>query len=221
MDCGEEEGKIVERKRKLQGNSRVSGFLKHLISFSYNPGWESYDILFKCVNVPQWWKGRGQAVLCATHGHGSTVGLFLQMQVPGSPWVPGPWGQAFCHLRKRRLWDHSFNFFFVKLEVLPWWFSGKESTCNAGGMGSVPGLGWSPPEGNGNPLQCSYLENLMDSGAWRATVNGVAKSQTWLSDWTATFRLKQLVWCRTASQPTFSPEVSVPGSRWDQLHPCQ
>ena len=38
MDCGEEEGKIVERKRKLQVNSRVSGFLKHLISFSYNPG---------------------------------------------------------------------------------------------------------------------------------------------------------------------------------------
>ena len=42
--------------------------------------------------------------------------------------------------------------------------------------GSVPGLGRSPGGGNGNPLQCSCLENPMDRGAWRATVHGVAKS---------------------------------------------
>ena len=48
--------------------------------------------------------------------------------------------------------------------------------------GSIPGLGGSPGEGNGNPLQCSGLENSMDRGAWRATVHGVAKSQTQLSD---------------------------------------
>ena len=53
----------------------------------------------------------------------------------------------------------------------------KESTYNAE-EGSVPGLGRSPGEGNGNPFQYSCLENPMDRGAWRATDHGVAKSQT-------------------------------------------
>ena len=52
-----------------------------------------------------------------------------------------------------------------------------ESACNAGDLGLIPGSGRSG-EGNGNPLQCSCLENSMDRGAWRATVHGVAKSQT-------------------------------------------
>ena len=55
---------------------------------------------------------------------------------------------------------------------------GKESVCNAGDLGSIPGLGRPPGEGNGNPLQYSYLENPMERGAWRATVNGVVKSRT-------------------------------------------
>ena len=59
---------------------------------------------------------------------------------------------------------------------------GKESACNAGDVGSVPGLGRSPGEGDGNPLQYSCLENSMDTGAWQATVHGVAKSRTRLSD---------------------------------------
>ena len=54
---------------------------------------------------------------------------------------------------------------------------GKESTCNAGDPGSIPGLGKSPGEGNGNPLQYC-LENSMDRGAWQAIVHEVAKSQT-------------------------------------------
>ena len=53
---------------------------------------------------------------------------------------------------------------------------GKESACNAGDLGSIPGSGRSPGEGNGNPLQYSCLENGMDRGAWWATVHGVAKS---------------------------------------------
>ena len=52
---------------------------------------------------------------------------------------------------------------------------GKESACNAGDLGSIPGSGRSPGEGNGNPLQYSCLENLMDRGAWRATVHGVTR----------------------------------------------
>ena len=53
----------------------------------------------------------------------------------------------------------------------------KESTCNAGDKGSIPGLGRSPEEGNSNPLQYSCLENPMDGEAWQATVHGVTKSQ--------------------------------------------
>ena len=54
----------------------------------------------------------------------------------------------------------------------------KVSAFNAGDLGSIPGSGRSPGEGNGNSLQYSCLENPMDSGAWRATVHGVAKSWT-------------------------------------------
>ena len=53
----------------------------------------------------------------------------------------------------------------------------KESACNAGHPGSIPGSGRSP-EGNGTPLQYSFLENPMDGGAWQVTVQGVEKSQT-------------------------------------------
>ena len=61
----------------------------------------------------------------------------------------------------------------------------KASACNVGDLGSIPGLGRSPGEGNGNPLQYSCLVNPMDGGAWWATVHGVAKSRTRLSDFTS------------------------------------
>ena len=54
-------------------------------------------------------------------------------------------------------------------------------------LGSIPGLGRFPGEGNGKPLQYCCLENPMDGGAWWATVHGVAKSPTRLSDFTFTF----------------------------------
>ena len=54
----------------------------------------------------------------------------------------------------------------------------KKPPASAGDVGSVPGLGTSAGEGNGNPLQYSYLGNSMDRGAWRATVHGVTKNQT-------------------------------------------
>ena len=56
----------------------------------------------------------------------------------------------------------------------------KESSCNAGDPGSVPGSGRSPGEGNGNPLQYPCLENPMDRRAWPATVHRVTKSWTQL-----------------------------------------
>ena len=62
----------------------------------------------------------------------------------------------------------------------------KESAYNVGDLGSIPGSGRSPGEGNGNPLQDSCLENPMDGGAWWAAVHGVTKSRTRPSDFTFT-----------------------------------
>ena len=82
------------------------------------------------------------------------------------------------------------HFFFLGMILLPQtrlgnWTGGsdgKESACNEGDPSSNPGLGRSPGEGKGYPLQYSYQENSMDRRAWRATVHRVAKSQTRLSN---------------------------------------
>jgi len=60
----------------------------------------------------------------------------------------------------------------------------KESACNVGDLDLIPGSGRYLGERNGNPLQCSCLENPMDRGAWWATVHGVMESQTQLSEGT-------------------------------------
>ena len=62
----------------------------------------------------------------------------------------------------------------------------KASACNVGDLGSIPGPGSSPGEGNGNPLEYSCLENPKDGGAWWAPVQGVTKSWRCLSDFTLT-----------------------------------
>ena len=85
-----------------------------------------------------------------------------------------------------------------------------ESACNVGHPSSIPGSGTSPGKGNGSPLQYSCLENPMDGGAWRATVHGVTKSWTWLSDFTFSF------WshCSTCWQS----EPSTGGYLLDQIY---
>ena len=70
--------------------------------------------------------------------------------------------------------------------------AGKESACNVGDLGSIPGFGRSPEKGNGNPLQYSCLENPMDRGAWQAIIHAVAKSRTRLSDFTS-LKVTQLI----------------------------
>ena len=75
----------------------------------------------------------------------------------------------------------------VSLVIMEWKsfpssLDGKAFACNTGDLGSIQGLGRSPGEGNEKPLQYSCLEYSMDRGAWHATVHGVAKSHTWLSD---------------------------------------
>ena len=71
-------------------------------------------------------------------------------------------------------------FYQLWKDRLPLWLRGRESTCNAraaGDMGSIPGPGWTPGGGHGNPLQYSCPENPMDRGTWWAIVHGVAKGQ--------------------------------------------
>ena len=90
-----------------------------------------------------------------------------------------------------------------------WGFPGgsdsKASAYNVGDLCSIPGSGRSPGEGNGNPLQYSCLENSMDGGAWWATVHGVSKSRTRLSDFILTFTMG--VWI----------DVKGGGNRWWEL----
>ena len=82
-------------------------------------------------------------------------------------------------------WMNTFGF-VLNCIILVWRASlmtqQVESTYSAGDTGSIPGLGRSLGEGNGNPLQYSCLKSPMDRGAWWATVCGVAKSQAWLND---------------------------------------
>ena len=80
----------------------------------------------------------------------------------------------------------------------------KASARNAGDPGSIPGLGRSPGEGNGNPLQYSCLENPMEEGAWWATVHGVAMSRTRLSNFT--YFTFHLLWIRSLC-PQIPPKL--------------
>ena len=88
---------------------------------------------------------------------------------------------------RRRSWDR-INLTQDDRRGFPGGSEFKVSAWNAGDPGSIPGSGRSPGEGNGNPLQYSFLENPMEGGAWQATVHGVAKSRTGLSDFTFTFQ---------------------------------
>ena len=71
---------------------------------------------------------------------------------------------------------------YQSLLGLSWWLrwlkKKKKSACNERDLALIPGLGRSPEEGNGNPVQSSYLKNSKDREAWLVTVHGLAKSQT-------------------------------------------
>ena len=87
----------------------------------------------------------------------------------------------------------------------------KASVYNTGDPGSIPGLGRSPGEGNGNPLQYSCLENPMDRGAWWATIRGVSKGWTRLSHFTSAPSMKCLDGGRGLGTPNLikPPDLSI------------
>ena len=66
---------------------------------------------------------------------------------------------------------------YIFRKLRPGGLVSKESSCSAGYLGSIPGLGRSPGEGNGNPLQYSCLGNPMDKGAWQTTVHGTLQAR--------------------------------------------
>ena len=97
-------------------------------------------------------------------------------------WVAMPSSRGSSWPRDRTHISHIY--LYLQVGFLPLCFprgsKGKESACNAGDWGSIPGSGRCPEEGNSIPLQYSCLGNPMDRGAWWATVHGIAKSWTWL-----------------------------------------
>ena len=77
-----------------------------------------------------------------------------------------------------RYWNTETSYYLIFIKDFPGGSDGKASACNVGDLGSIPGLGRSLGEGNGNPLQYSHLENPMDGGAWWATVHSITKGRT-------------------------------------------
>ena len=97
------------------------------------------------------------------------------------PDIPG-----LCHLPEGHFQFSAFSNLIGVLVLITSGFPGvsdsKESACNSGDPSWIPGLGRSPRDGHGNPLQYSCLENFTDREAWQATVHGVTKDQTGLSN---------------------------------------
>ena len=113
-----------------------------------------------------------QILCCSRHREGGTL----------RPWGISGHSTTVCELKA---WQSQ-----VAAGYCPGFQGGsdnKASDHNAGDLGSIPGSGRSPGEGNGDPLQYSCLENPMDGGGWWATVHGVTKSRTGLGDFTFTF----------------------------------
>ena len=102
-------------------------------------------------------------------------------RLPHPVFWPGEF-HGLCSLWGRKESDVTERLSLQGPKGLPWWLTGKESTCKAGDAGSFTGLWRSPGEGNGNPFQYSCLEKPLDRGAWQATVHRVAKSQRRLSN---------------------------------------
>ena len=96
----------------------------------------------------------------------------------------------------------------------------KASASNAGDLGSIPGSRRSSGEGNGNPLQYSCLENPMGGGAWWATVHGVSKSLTWLSDLTFLQGILPSQKCASPVSPALAKQTLHHWAAWEAQFIC-
>ena len=128
---------------------------------------------------------------CSGEGNGNPLQCScLENPRDGGAWWAAVYGVAQSRPRLKRLSSSSF----------PGGSEGKASACNVGDPGSIPGLGTSPGEGNGNPLQFSCLENPMDRGDWQAAVHGVTRVG---HDWVINTFHFHLVICPSIWQEVF------------------
>ena len=114
---------------------------------------------------------------CIGEGNGNPLQCsYLENPRDGGAWWAAVYGVAQSWTRLKRLSSSSSSSALIK--GFPGGSDGNESTCTAGVLGSNPGSGRFPEEGNGYPLQYSCLENSMDRGAWWAAVHGVTRNWT-------------------------------------------
>ena len=122
------------------------------------------------------------------------VKSFSRVRLLAAPWTAAYQAPPSMRFSRQEYWNgFPFNLSSVSNSVFnaihksscPGGSEVKASACNVGDLGLIPRSGRSPGEGNGNPLQYSFMVNPMDGGAWWATVHGVTKSQTRLSDFTS------------------------------------
>ena len=122
-------------------------------------------------------------------------------------WKKIPWNSKNQNLNLLLIFNYLYSTYIIF--GLLWWLS-KESACNAGATGLIPGGGRSPGEENSNPLQNSCLENSMDRGAWQAAIHVATESWTeWLTP--------LVIWAKAECQIILHPDwvkVISPQCRW-------
>ena len=115
------------------------------------------------------------SLACIGEGNGNPLQCScLENPRDGGAWWAAVYGVTQSRTRLKRLSSSSSSYYAMGL---PWWLRCKESACNTGDLGSIPGSGRLPGEGNRYPFQNSCLENPMNRGAWWATVHRVAKKR--------------------------------------------
>ena len=119
--------------------------------------------------------------------------------------------EKFILILNSLLWKHNTRIkLWLDCKEFPGGSDCKASTYSAGDPGSIPRLRRSPGEGNGNPFQYSCLETPMDGGAWWATVHGVTKSWTQMSDFTSLWPYKIITKWLFLKSTNFGKQVSQP-----------
>ena len=111
-----------------------------------------------CQSAKKRWRGRN------LWKKDYTVPWWTQLKFLRGLFLFNVWAEARLQMLLVGRKGLSINYSLKNIDGIPRWLGGKESTCQAGELGSIPGLGRSPREGNGNPFQYSYLGNPLDSG---------------------------------------------------------